>query len=268
LSAAALRRFAFRSSLELTLTLALTLPPALPTDNCPLTTANGTFLLLFFTVRQFIGQRMPGLFVTFEGGEACGKSTQLRRLVQRLEKRGRTVLAVHEPGFTEIGSAIRQLLLHAKAGDSMRNETELLLFAASRAQLVRETIRPAIEKGWDVLSDRFYDSTTVYQGIGRGLDMIFIKALNEFATGGCRPDRTFLLDLEVAVSRARQLRRVRPVGQRDRMERLSDEFFEQVRRGYLEIARTEPDRIKIIDASGTEEEVEEAIWDEIDGLLA
>jgi dTMP kinase len=223
--------------------------------------------VLCFVIRRFIGQRMPGLFVTFEGGEACGKSTQVRRLVRRLEKLGRTVLAVHEPGFTEIGSGIRQLLLHAKAGDSMRSETELLLFAASRAQLVGETIRPAIEKGLVVVSDRFYDSTTVYQGIGRGLDLTFIKALNEFVVGGCKPDRTFLLDLDVAVSRARQLRRVRPVGQQDRMERLAAEFFEQVRRGYLEIARAAPDRVKIIDASGTEDQVEEAIWNEIGGVL-
>jgi dTMP kinase len=218
-------------------------------------------------MRRFTGQRMPGLFVTFEGGEACGKSTQIKRLVGRLEKLGRAVLPVHEPGFTEIGAAIRQLLLHAKAGDSMLSETELLLFAASRAQLVGQTIRPAIEKGFIVLSDRFYDSTTVYQGIGRGLDLTFVKALNGFATGGCRPNRTFLLDLEVAVSRARQLRRVRPVGQEDRMERLPDDFFQQVRRGYLEIARAEPDRVKIIDASGTEDQVEEAIWKEIDGIL-
>jgi dTMP kinase len=210
---------------------------------------------------------MPGLFVTFEGGEACGKSTQVRRLVRQLEKRGRTVLAVHEPGFTETGSAIRQLLLHAKAGDSMRSETELLLFAASRAQLVRETIWPALQKGSVIVSDRFYDSTTVYQGIGRGLDLSFIKALNEFVVGECKPDRTFLLDLDVPVSRARQLRRVRPVGQQDRMERLSDEFFEKVRRGYLEIARAEPERVKIIDASRTEDQVEEAIWHEIDGVL-
>jgi dTMP kinase len=210
---------------------------------------------------------MPGLFVTFEGGEACGKSTQVRRLVRQLEKRGRTVLAVHEPGFTETGSAIRQLLLHAKAGDSMRSETELLLFAASRAQLVRETIWPALQKGSVIVSDRFYDSTTVYQGIGRGLDLPFIKALNEFVVGECKPDRTFLLDLDVPVSRARQLRRVRPVGQHDRMERLSDEFFEKVRRGYLEIARAEPERVKIIDASRTEDQVEEAIWHEIDGVL-
>src|ERR1700731_3325678 len=197
-------------------------------------------------IRRFIGQGMAGLFITFEGGEACGKSMQVRRLVHRLEKRGRTVLAVHEPGFTEIGSAIRQLLLHAKAADAMWGETELLLFAASRAQLVRETIRPALERGLVVVSDRFYDSTTVYQGVGRGLDVAFIRSLNQFVVGAGNPDRTFLLDLDVEESRVRQMRRVRPVGRQDRMEQLTKDFFERVRRGYLELARQEPDRVKII----------------------
>jgi dTMP kinase len=178
------------------------------------------------------------------------------------------VLAVHEPGFTEIGSAIRQLLLHASAGNKMRSETELLLFAASRAQLVGEVIRPAIEKGSVVISDRFYDSTTVYQGMGRGLDLSFIRALNGFVSGGCKPDRTFVLDLEVAVSRVRQLRRLRPLGQQDRLELLSDDFFERIRRGYLEIAQAEPDRIKVIDASRSEDEVEQAIWNEVDAILS
>jgi dTMP kinase len=132
---------------------------------------------------------------------------------------------------------------------------------------VRETIQPALEKGFVVLSDRFYDSATVYQGLARGLDLKFIEALNEFVADGCKPNRTFLLDLDITQSRHRQLRRVRPIGQQDRMEQLSDEFFEKVRRGYLQIAREEPDRIKILDASGTEDQVAEAIWNEINGLL-
>ena len=210
---------------------------------------------------------MPGLFITFEGGEASGKSTQVERLERRLEKSGRKVLKVHEPGYTEIGSAIRQLLLHANEGSLMRNETELLLFAAGRAQLVGEVVRPALERGLVVLSDRFYDSTTVYQGFGRGLDVKFIKSLNEFVVGACHPDRTFLLDLDVEESRVRLMRRVRPVGRQDRIEQLTKDFFERVRRGYLELARAEPDRVKIIDASRTEDQVEEAIWNEIDGLL-
>jgi dTMP kinase len=210
---------------------------------------------------------MPGLFITFEGSEASGKSTQVERLERRLEKSGRKVLTVHEPGYTEIGSAIRQLLLHANEGSLIRNETELLLFAAGRAQLVGEVIRPALERGLVVLSDRFYDSSTVYQGFGRGLDVTFIKSLNEFAVGACNPDRTFLLDLDVEESRVRLMRRVRPVGRQDRIEQLTKDFFERVRRGYLEIARAEPDRVKIIDASRTEDQVEEAIWNEIYGLL-
>jgi len=210
---------------------------------------------------------MPGLFITFEGGEASGKSTQVKRLERRLERSGRKVLTVHEPGFTEIGSAIRQLLLYANEGRSMRNETELLLFAANRAQVVGEVVRPALERGLVVISDRFSDSTTAYQGFGRGLDVTFIKVLNEFAVGACNPDRTFLLDLDVEESHVRQIRRVRPVGRQDRMEQLTKDFFERVRRGYLEIAREEPDRVKVIDASRTEDQVEEAIWNEIDGLL-
>jgi dTMP kinase len=210
---------------------------------------------------------MPGLFITFEGCEASGKSTQVKRLERRLEKSGRKVLTVHEPGYTEIGFAIRQLLLYANEGSLMRNETELLLFVASRAQLVGEVIRPALERGLVVLSDRFYDSTTVYQGVGRGLDVTFIKSLNEFVVGACIPNRTFLLDLDVEESSVRLMRRVRPVGRQDRIEQLTKDFFERVRRGYLEIARAEPARVKVIDASRTEDQVEEAIWNEIDGLL-
>jgi dTMP kinase len=210
---------------------------------------------------------MSGLFITFEGGEASGKSTQVKRLERRLVGTGRKVLTVHEPGYTQIGTAIRQLILHANEGNLMRNETELLLFAAGRAQLVGEVVRPALESGLVVLSDRFYDSTTVYQGFGRGLDVTFIKSLNEFAVGACHPDRTFLLDLDVEESRVRLIRRVRPVGRQDRIEQLTKDFFERVRRGYLEIARTEPDRVKVIDASRAEDQVEEAIWNEIDGLL-
>jgi dTMP kinase len=210
---------------------------------------------------------MPGLFITFEGGEASGKSTQVKRLERRLIRTGRPVLTVREPGHTQIGLAIRQMLLYANEGNLMLNETELLLFAASRAQLVGEVVRPALDKGLVVVSDRFYDSTTVYQGIGRGLDVSFIKSLNEFVVGACKPDRTFLLDLDVEESRVRQMRRVRPVGRQDRMERLTKDFFERVRRGYLELARAEPDRIRVIDASRTEDQVEEAIWKEINGLL-
>src|SRR5215471_19182318 len=210
---------------------------------------------------------MAGIFVTFEGVEACGKSTQVKRLKRRLEAAGREVIAVHEPGFTEIGSEIRHLLLHAKLANAMQAVTELLLFEASRAQLVAEVIRPSLAKDHIVLSDRFYDSTTVYQGIARGLDITLIRAINEFVVEECKPALTILLDIDIETSLIRQMRRVRPVGALDRMERLPAEFFEKVRSGYLETARAEPDRIKVVDASQPEDRVEQEIWDHVDAIL-
>jgi dTMP kinase len=210
---------------------------------------------------------MPGIFVSFEGLEACGKSTQVKRLKRQLEADGRKVIAVHEPGFTEVGSAIRHLLLHAREAKSMEAATELLLFAASRAQLVAEVVRPALAKGAIVLSDRFYDSTTVYQGVARGLDGSFVRIVNEFVIQECRPALTLLLDIDIQTSLIRQMRRVRPVGESDRMERLPSEFFVKVREGYLEIAKAEPNRIKVIDGSQTEEQVEQQIWFQVNGLL-
>ena len=210
---------------------------------------------------------MTGVFVTFEGMEACGKSTQVKRLKRRLEAAGRNVIAVHEPGFTQIGTAIRHLLLHAKEGNAMQSVTELLLFEASRAQLVAEVIRPSLAKGLTVLSDRFYDSTTVYQGAARGLDCAFLRLLNEAVVQECKPLRTLLLDIDVETSFRRQMRRVRPVGGRDRMEQLPSEFFEKVRQGYLETAKAEPDRIKVIDASREEDQVEQDIWERINALF-
>jgi len=210
---------------------------------------------------------MAGIFVTFEGVEACGKSTQVKRLKRRLEAAGHEVIAVHEPGFTEIGSEIRHLLLHAKQGNAMQAVTELLLFEASRAQLVAEVIRPSLAKGSIVLSDRFYDSTTVYQGIARGLDSTFIRVINEFVVDECKPALTILLDIDIETSLIRQMRRVRPVGFPDRMERQPSEFFEKVRQGYLETARAEPGRIKVVDASQAEDRVEQEIWDHVDALL-
>jgi len=144
---------------------------------------------------------------------------------------------------------------------------ELLLFEASRAQLVAEVIRPSLAKGAIVLSDRFYDSTTVYQGVARGLDGSFIRMVNEFVVKECRPALTLLLDIDIQTSLIRQMRRVRPVGESDRMERLPSEFFVKVREGYREIAKEEPDRMKVIDGSQAEEQVEEQIWFQVNGLL-
>jgi dTMP kinase len=210
---------------------------------------------------------MPGLFVSFEGGEACGKSTQVARLVQKLESQRRQVLSIREPGSTRAGEVIRNLLLHSDQGISLAPAAELLLFGASRAQLLEEVVRPALKAGKIVVADRFSDSTTVYQGIARGLGLKFIRELEEFVCAGLRPGITFLLDLDLETMRNRRIRRVRPVNGPDRMEELPLEFHKKVREGYLQLAREFPDRIKVIDAARSLDEVEAAIWKEINAVL-
>jgi dTMP kinase len=211
---------------------------------------------------------MPGLFVSFEGGEACGKSTQVARLVEKLESVGRQVIAIREPGSTRAGEAIRNLLLHSEQGLTLTPAAELLLFGASRAQLIEEVIRPALHAGKIVLADRFTDSTTVYQGIARRIGLKFIREMEEFVCAGLRPAVTFLLDLDLETIRNRRLRRVRPVNSPDRMEELPPEFHQKVREGYLQLAREFPERIKIVDAARSADEVEAAIWKEIDAILS
>ena len=198
-----------------------------------------------------------GFLLSFEGSEGCGKSTQIRLLKERLEKEGREVIVLREPGGTEIGESIRHLLQHAKEGHSMTSETELLLFAASRAQIVRQKIRPLVESGAFVILDRFLDSTTVYQGHARGLPLDAVNAINRFAIGGTLPQLTILLDLDVQTA----WKRIHATGRElDRMESQPPEFFEKVRQGYLSLAAAEPQRIQVIDANATPEAVHEAIW--------
>lgn len=202
-----------------------------------------------------------GLFITFEGSEGCGKSTQVRRLAARLEKIGRPYLLTREPGGTAIGEKIRDLLQFAPESAAMAPETELLLFEASRSQLVREVIAPARANGHIVISDRFYDSTTVYQGVARRLDPTVVAQMNAFAVGDCRPDVTFLLDLDVATAQQRMLRRVRPVHERlDRMEQEPAEFYERVAAAYRELAAYESARIKVLDGRQSADALEEEIW--------
>lgn len=198
-----------------------------------------------------------GFLLSFEGSEGCGKSTQIRLLKERLEKSGREVVVLREPGGTELGESIRHLLQHAKEGHAMTTETELLLFAASRAQIVREKIRPLLEAGAFVILDRFLDSTTVYQGHARGLPLDAVNAINRFAIGGTLPRLTLLLDLDTQTA----WQRIHATGRElDRMESQPPEFFEKVRQGYLQLAAAEPERIKVIDASASPEEVHEVIW--------
>jgi dTMP kinase len=205
---------------------------------------------------------MPRLpFITFEGSEGCGKSTQITLLAERLTKAGVPLLVTREPGGTAIGEKIRHLLQFAPESVAMTPETELLLFEASRSQLVREVIRPALERGTVVLSDRFADSTTVYQGVARRLDQEMVGHLNAFAVGDCWPDLTFLLDIDVETARARMLRRVRPATGIDRMEQEPVKFYEDVCQAYRQLAARETHRIRVIDATRSIAEIEQEIWE-------
>ena len=210
----------------------------------------------------------PGLFITFEGSEGCGKSTQIQELAARLKNMGRPVLLTREPGGTPIGEEIRHLLQFSKANAAMKPETELLLFTASRAQIVREVIEPALAEGTTVIADRFMDSTTVYQGVAREIDPAAVDFVNRFATGDCRPDLTFVLDLDGPTARARMKKRSVPHGQVDRMEQEPPEFYDHVRTGYLQLARQEPDRIRVIDAAGPIETVAAEIWRQLKPKLS
>lgn len=207
---------------------------------------------------------MRGFFITFEGTEGCGKTTQIALLADRLKTEGKSVTVLREPGGTPIGEEIRHTLKHSLNNHGMTPETELLLINASRAQLVREVLRPARQEGRIILCDRFYDSTLVYQGFGRGLAMDKVRAIIDFAVGETRPDVTFLLDISLKTSEMRRNRRDathRP--QRDRMEEEGRSFFEKVEEGYRTLARLEPGRIRVIDGAQSIHEVHRAIWDEM-----
>jgi dTMP kinase len=204
---------------------------------------------------------MPRLpFITFEGSEGSGKSTQINLLATRLTKAGVPLLVTREPGGTPIGEKIRHLLQFAPESVAMTPETELLLFEASRSQLVRELIQPALDRGSVVICDRFADSTTVYQGVARRLDPEMVREMNDFAVGNCWPDLTFLLDIDIETARARMLRRVRPAGGMDRMEQEPVQFYQDVCVAYRQLAEREPDRIQVIDGRSSATEIEQQIW--------
>src|SRR6266481_4230732 len=199
--------------------------------------------------------RLP--FITFEGSEGCGKSTQVRRLTATLEKADVPFLVTREPGGTAIGESIRELLQFAPQSASMTPETEVLLFEASRSQLVREVIKPALESGQSVIADRFFDSTTVYQGVARKLDRKIVRQLNAFAVADCVPDMTFLLDVDLKTAQSRMRQPRRP----DRMEQESGEFYERVRDGYLELAKWQRDRVVVIEGWKSPHDIEKEIWE-------
>ena len=210
-----------------------------------------------------------GRFITIEGPEGCGKTTQSDILVGYLKERGHEVILTREPGGTRIGEVIRSLVLDSNY-EEMAPLTELLLMAASRAQHVVEKIGPGLKDGKMVICSRFCDATIAYQGCGRGFDMDLLERVNGIATGGLAPDLTLLIDIDVTTG----LRRAFGVdkaeaksGEGDRLESEDIGFHERVRRGYLDLARKEPGRVKVIDGSGTIDEVRAAIRRVVEPLL-
>ena len=200
-----------------------------------------------------------GLFITFEGTDGCGKTTQIELLKRYLEEKGYKVVLTREPGAKGLGEKLREILLNYD-GDVSSN-CESFLFLADRAQHIDMLIKPAIERAEVVLCDRHTDSTVAYQGYGRGLDLNQIKMLNDIATNGVKPDMTFVFDIDIETAQKR-------VGKtKDRMESAGIEFFKRVRQGYLEIAKSEPERVKVLDATQTIETIANQVKEYIDTKL-
>jgi len=207
-------------------------------------------------------------FITFEGVEGCGKTTQLNLLASALRERGIDTLITREPGGTPLGQEIRKLLLNPLSkGDPLTNDAELLLFCADRAHHVESLIRPALDEGRIVLCDRYIDSTTAYQGYGRGINLDLIKQCHEIATNGLLPDATFFLDLppKVGLRRAHQTNNEYEGG--DRIESSSVQFWEKVRVGFNRILLQEPERMIWINADQSPEAVAQDIWGYVENCL-
>jgi dTMP kinase len=199
---------------------------------------------------------MKGKFITFEGSEGCGKSTQSKLLYDYLKSKGKKVIYLREPGATKVSEKIREILLDAK-NDAMLPECEMLLYMAARSQIVGEIIKPHLKKGFIVICDRFLDSTIAYQGYGLGMDIVFIKRVGKFATLGIKPDLTIFLDFPVRSGLCHRN------GNKDRIEKRSLAYHHRVREGYLALARKEPKRIKIVkvekDKNLTQDKIRELI---------
>jgi len=208
-------------------------------------------------------EKPKGLLITFEGIDFCGKTTQVSLLREHLIAKGHQVVVVREPGGTEISEKIREILLDKK-NLHMEPTSEMLLYQASRAQLTGEVVLPALKEGKIVLCDRYFDSTTAYQGYGRGLDLELLEKVNQLATSSLRPDLTFILDIspEEAFARVVNSKLVR-----DRMEEQQISFYQKVRAGYLRMAESEPDRFRVVSGSKTVEEIAGLIAHEVDILI-
>ncbi|MGA2016841.1 MAG: dTMP kinase [Opitutaceae bacterium] len=205
--------------------------------------------------------KKPGKLISFEGSEGSGKTSQIARLAERLQKLRRDVVTVREPGGTEIGEQVRSIIVHNSKGDEMTPETELLLFAAARAQLVREVILPALVRGAIVLSDRYLDSSTVYQGIGRNLAADPVNKINRFAVGNVMPELTIVIDVPTKVGLARIRQRASDLP--NRMERENIDFYDKIRAGYLLLAKGMPKRFVVVDGRKTEAAIEKLIWNAV-----
>jgi len=201
------------------------------------------------------------LFITFEGGEGCGKSVQARALYRRLSKLAIPAVPTHEPGVTSLGKKLGRWLKWAE-GTDISPLTELLLFNASRAELVTKVFKPNLENGKVVVCDRYADSTTAYQGYGRGLDLVVVKAINSAATQGLKPELTVLLDISAEEGLARK-----GTERLDRFEREDITFHHKIREGYLKLAGDEPERWLVVDATQSKKIIEEIIWQRVSQLL-
>ena len=227
----------------------------------------GTIACHMWGKRQQEDLKVSGRFITFEGGEGCGKSTQIAMLAERLRAAGIETVVTREPGGTALSERIRSLV-RDDCDDPPNARTETLLFIASRAQLVANVIRPALASGKWVLCDRFADSTFAYQGYGRGLDLAGLKALNEFATCGLTPDRTVLLDVSPETATARMAsRQLATNTSADRMEKAGDDFHARLKKGFLELAAAEPERFAVVAADGSPEDVADRRWSSIRHML-
>jgi len=211
---------------------------------------------------------MTGKFITFEGPEGSGKSTQVKLLVEKLEAASRNVICTREPGGTATGEAVRNILQHDSVGEVLDEHAELLLFTASRAQLMNHVILPALERGEWVVCDRFIDSTMAYQGYARGMPIETLDLINEFAIYGRKPDLTILLDLDIGHGFERVEERYSDgKGEADRFEREARDFHQRVRNGYHSLAEREPSRFCIIDADRSIDAVASDVWDAVSGAL-
>ncbi len=205
-----------------------------------------------------------GIFITFEGVEGAGKSTQCRLLADALRGRGRDVLVTREPGGTPLGEEIRTLVKHFQGPGGIVPEAELLLFCAARAQIVRREILPLLERGGAVVCDRFADSTAVYQGFARGLDLGVIRTLQTFATAGRMPDLTFVLDLDADAGLARTKNRGNTNAHTDRFEQEGRAFHEKIRAGFLKLAAAEPARFRVLPAALPPDELHRRVLAEVE----